>query len=222
MIKLLLIIISLFILTACSNTPELETGEIKTFKILKETFNQINSEKLFVDVRDVLAREQIDAANIPVLFVELETGQNGTLTPYPGQGVGRTWIGADGATITFNQGVLIASRGMGDDVMGGTSSMPTWAKLKSDSAYQKELRYLVGNNRSHIRRLRCNIKSVGSETTIKVWEVDFLVRKYEEKCTDNEGVLESVYYLDHRRIVRRSRQYHSESLGYIITERLEQ
>mgnify|MGYP001480897264 CR=1 FL=1 len=131
MIKLPIIIISLFVLTACSNTPELETGEIKTLKILKEAFNQINSERSFLDVKDVLTREQIDTANIPVLFVELETGQNGTLTPYPGQGVGRTWLGADGATITFNQGVLVASRGMGDDVMGGTSSMPAWAKLKA-------------------------------------------------------------------------------------------
>ena len=37
-------------------------------------------------------------------------GQNGTLTPYPGKGIGQTWLGADGATITMEQGVLKASK----------------------------------------------------------------------------------------------------------------
>ena len=37
------------------------------------------------------------------------------LTPIPGQGVGQTWLGADGATITLDKGVLKASRGMGND-----------------------------------------------------------------------------------------------------------
>ena len=30
---------------------------------------------------------------------------------YPGQGVGQTWLGADGATITLEQGILTASEG---------------------------------------------------------------------------------------------------------------
>ena len=34
-----------------------------------------------MDARNLINREQIDAANIPVLFVELASGQNGTLTP---------------------------------------------------------------------------------------------------------------------------------------------
>ena len=36
-----------------------------------------------------------------------------------------TWIGVDGATITFEKGILIASRGMGDDVMNGHTEMPS-------------------------------------------------------------------------------------------------
>ena len=86
---------------------------------------------MFVDARNLLSREQIDAAKIPVLFVELESGQNGTLTPYPGHGLGQTWLGADGATITLERGILKASRGMGDDLMGSSSSMPSWYKLEN-------------------------------------------------------------------------------------------
>ena len=77
------------ILASCSNTPELETGEIKTLQLIKNSFNQTNKPKIFVDSRDLLSRGQIDAAAIPILFVELKSGQNGTLTPYPGQGIGK-------------------------------------------------------------------------------------------------------------------------------------
>ena len=83
------------ILASCSNAPETETGEIRTLQLLKKAFDSSNKPKRFMDARNLINREQIDAANIPVLFVELASGQNGTLTPYPGQGVGQTWLGAD-------------------------------------------------------------------------------------------------------------------------------
>ena len=70
-------------MVCCTNTSELETGEIKTFQLLKQAFAKPNQTKIFIDARTVLSREQVDAANIPVLFVELKSGQNGTLTPYP-------------------------------------------------------------------------------------------------------------------------------------------
>ena len=68
-------------MVCCTNTSELETGEIKTFQLLKQAFAKPNQTKIFIDARTVLSREQVDAANIPVLFVELKSGQNGTLTP---------------------------------------------------------------------------------------------------------------------------------------------
>ena len=125
---ILVILATILILTACSNTPDLETGEIKTLHLLKQALDDSNKPKRFIDARNLLSRKQIDAANTPVLFVELASGQNGTLTPYPGQGVGQTWLGADGATITLEQGILTASRGMGDDLMGSQSLVQSGLK----------------------------------------------------------------------------------------------
>ena len=39
-----------------------------------------------------------------ILFVELASGKTG-LDPLSGQGVGQTWLGADGATVTLDRGV---------------------------------------------------------------------------------------------------------------------
>ena len=64
----------------------------------------------------------------PMLFVELKSGQT---APHPlsWQVIGQTVVAADGATITLERGVLKASRGMGNDLMGSSSSMPAWSKI---------------------------------------------------------------------------------------------
>ena len=173
-----------------------------------------------MDARGLIDREQIDKANIPVLFVELETGQNGTLTPYPGQGIGQTWLGADGATITFDRGVLKASRGMGDDVMGGTSSMPSWENTTEKNFYSRRVGFLSGNNQIQSVEFRCKIKK-GIKEVIIVWDVPFNVTRYEETCDSSNIEVNNVYFLDQNKIVRKSIQYHSPTIGYIMTERLE-
>ena len=210
------------ILASCSNAPETETGEIRTLQLLKQAFDSSKKPKQFVNARKLINREQIDAANMPVLFVELASGQNGTLTPYPGQGVGQTWLGADGATITLEKGILKASRGMGDDLMGSSSSMPVWSKInKKPETYSRELQHITGNNKIYRRILNCNIEKTSSDEQIKIWDITFKVDQFEERCSDSSLTLKNTYQVDTRGIVRRSLQYHSKTLGYILIERLD-
>lgn len=213
----------LLILAACTNTPDLETGEIKVLNLLRDVIDQPRNKKIFVDSRNLLSRDQIDKADIPVLFVELDTGQNGTLTPYPGQGFGETWLGADGATITLERGIIKASRGMGDDIMGSSSSTPKWQEIYSSSItiYNRKISYLTGNNKISERSFKCTIKRDGKKEIIKIWDVEFEVIKFIEKCNQDEFEINNVYYLDIKGIVRHSYQYHSETLGHIFIQRLD-
>lgn len=220
--KNLAILTSIIILVSCSNTPDLETGEIRTLQLLKKAVDISNKQKQFIDARNLINREQIDAANIPILFVELASGQNGTLTPYPGQGVGQTWLGADGATITLERGILKASRGMGDDLMGSSSSMPLWSKInKKAGTYSRELAHITGNNKISKRIFNCDIEKSKNEEPIKIWDVNFKVAKFEESCFDSSFTFKNVYHVDNQGIVRRSLQYHSDTLGFILIERLD-
>ena len=212
----------ILILASCSNAPETETGEIRTLQLLKKAFEDVNKPKRFTDARNLINREQIDAASMPVLFVELESGQNGTLTPYPGQGVGQTWLGADGATVTLNKGVLKASRGMGDDLMGSTSSMQAWSKIsKQSETYRRELIHITGNNKIAKRVFSCQVKKTSSKELIEIWDINFKVAKFEEHCSNDKLEFKNVYHVDAQGIIRRSLQYHSDTLGYILLERLD-
>ena len=221
--KNLLANILLFLtIAACTNSPELETGEIKTIKLFQQTLKQLDTPKLFVDARKLLSREQIDAASVPILFVELSTGQNGTLTPYPGKGIGQTWLGADGATITMNGGVLMASRGLGDDLMGSSSLMPPWSKIKNKKQfYSREISHITGNNKILKRSFNCDIQKNGKKEVLEIWDLNFKVSVFEEYCRNSGLKFKNTYYVDTKGIMRRSLQYHSNTIGYILTERLD-
>ena len=222
MIKFFSMIILLILATSCTNTDELETGEIKTLLLLKEVISKSKKPKSFLDSRLLLSREKIDAFNIPILFVELETGQNGTLTQYPGQNIGQTWLGADGATITLDRGILKATRGMGDDLMGSSNNMPSWSKIDyKGSNYVKTLSYLGGNNRTYLKKWNCKIKKISEKQMLEVWKVSFLVERYEESCSNKKNNISNIYYLDEFAIVRRSNQFHSDTVGYITIERID-
>lgn len=220
--KFLASLIFLITLASCSNTPDLDTGEIKTLQLLKKALDESNKPRQFIDARSLLNREQVDAFKTPILFVELPSGQNGTLIPYPGQGIGQTWLGADGATITMEQGVLKASRGMGYDLMGSSSSMPPWSKINHETQiYIRELAYITGKNKISNRIFRCDIQKTNKGEIIEVWDVNFTVAKFEENCINNGLKFKNTYYVDIQGTVRRSSQYHSDNIGSVVIERLD-
>ena len=113
--RFVLILILISILTSCSNTPELETGEIKTLEILNQAFTQSNQAKQFIDARLLLSRKQIDEAKYPY-FLSNSHRVKMQFNSLPGQRYWQNWLAADGATITMDRGVLKASRGMGNDL----------------------------------------------------------------------------------------------------------
>jgi len=208
-------------LISCSNSSEFETGEIKALKMLREVLTARNTPTMLLDTRKVITRKKIDDAKIPVLFVELENGQNGTLTLYPGRGIGETWLGADGATMTLQSGRIKATRGMRYDVMGSTSSMPLWPDINDKSEYTRQISYLGGDNQTYSKRFTCIIKKHNKQKTITIFDIPFDIQEYIEICIGDKEKLENRYFLDDQNVIRRSKQYHGPALGYLIIERLD-
>ena len=217
----ILLLLSLIILTACSNSSDFETGEIKAVKNLRDALLASKTSTRILDIRNVITREKIDEAKIPVLFIELANGQNGTLTLYPGHSVEETWLGADGATVTLEYGRIKATRGMRSDVMGSTSLMPSWTDVKDNLEYTRQIAYLSDNNQIDVKTFSCVIKSHKSRSSVTIFEVEFNVQKYNEICTDDAEKINNVYFIDKETIVRKSIQYHGPDLGYVTIERLD-
>ena len=75
--EILIISVVLLKLTGCSNAPDIMSSEIKTYKLLKQSISTKQNSEDFIDVRSLIDRKYIDKAKVPLLYVKLETGQNG-------------------------------------------------------------------------------------------------------------------------------------------------
>ena len=107
--------------------------------------------------------------------------------------------------------------------MGSTSSIPLWSKInKTTETYSRELIYINGNNEITKHVFNCDIKKIKSGELITIWDINFKVAKFEEECSNNILTFKNTYHADSQGIVRKSLQYHSETLGYITIERLDQ
>ena len=215
------VILAFTTLISCSNSSDFETGEIKAITILREALIARYTSTMLLDTRKIITRKKIDDAKIPVLFVELENGQNGTLTLYPGKGVGETWLGADGATISLENGIIKATRGMRRDVMGSQSSMPPWSEIKNSSNYSRQIFYLGGDNQIQSNIFSCTVKTTNKRSTIIIFDVPFETHEFIETCTNNAEKLKNSYFIDQKKIVRKSLQYHGPALGYLTIERVD-
>ncbi|NBT42946.1 MAG: hypothetical protein EBT20_21265, partial [Alphaproteobacteria bacterium] len=165
--------------------------------------------------------EKIDAAGIPLLFIELKSGQNGTSIKYPGVNIGEVWLGIDGATITLNNGILIATRGVGDDLMATSGNLPNLSQIKSSFSYEKKQTWLSEDNQVSSLTLSCKIIISPQPIDIDVFDKRFTVRRAEENCQSENFNVQNLYFVDDLGIVRRSKQYHGKSTGHIIIERLD-
>jgi len=208
-------------LAGCTNTVEMESGEIKALKLIKRELDAAGRPAAYFDARKLVTRDMLDAADIPVLFVAIERGQNGTLTQFPGVGVGQTWLGVDGSTVTLAGGILKATRGVGDDLMGSEMSREFNWKDIDPAPYTRSMAYLREDNQMRIHDYVCEMSDTGQLERLEIFDAPFTAWLFRETCEGSPGGFTNDYYVDAVGIVRKSRQYHGEKIGYMTLERLD-
>ena len=221
MIRNVALALSLLAFTACGNSIELESGERKVIKLIQDKLERPAGPAAYIDARKIVSRAIIDGVGVPILFVEIDRGQNGTMTQYPGEGVGQTWLGVDGSTVTLDQGMLKATRGVGDDLMGSKIFREINWKNPSDAPYTRKLAYLREDNQTRVDEYECSLTDTKKYETTEVFDAKFRVRRIEERCRGDGIQFMNDYRVDALGLVRTSRQYHGEKIGYMTIERLD-
>ena len=94
-------------------------------------------------------------------------------------------------------------------------------KKNKNQTYSRELVYITGNNQIFKRSLKCNIQKPSKKEIIKIWDINFKVAAFEENCRKSGFEIKNIFYVDSQNIVRRSSQYHSDTIGFIHIERLD-
>jgi len=221
MIRLLVLFLGLTTLTSCSNSPDLTKGEIEIIPLIRDAVQAQTTPENFVDARKLVTRDKIDASGMEVLFVELESGKNGTSIKYPGANVGEVWLGIDGTTLTFKNGHLIATRGLGEDLMSSEGTFPSFHLISGSAEYFKRHSWLFSDNQIMSLNYSCIAAVESTEQPITIFDKTFFVRRTFETCNAGNSTIENEYFFERNGILRRSRQFHSPALGYIFVERLD-
>lgn len=176
-------------------------------------------------LRDTLTRDRIEASEKPLFFVELpKRGAQSALVPVLGSPRGVTWGTPDGITVTLDDGLVIATRGLGGDLMAVDTGALRQA-LASGGQVQRMHDYLNGNDQIERSVYECRV-SVGGSERIAIFGRSYDVRRVTEACTGGDpdrvggGAFTNLYWVDAQGTIWKSRQWISQFVGYMETETL--
>lgn len=171
------------------------------------------------DIRSIITPEAIAASTEPLLFFELtETGQQAIMSLTGRNGDVLTWSTADGKSISLQNGVLVATRGFGFDLMGADVSGTISAFDGGVRAYDRFATYLDGQNATIVRSFSCVMTGPENDAIISFGR-PVSVNRWVEECSTFEGKVRSVFLLGDREVWRTSQSV-SGPLGGILIELL--
>jgi len=122
-----------------------------------------------------------------------------------------TWLTADNISLSFRQGVLVASRGLGFDLMTADAQGTLDAIAGQGKAvYRRQMRYLTGEHHTTYLTAGCSMNATG--TVVLDGQ---RLRRFEEHCKAGQNVFTNVFGLNAAGTVIRSQQWVSPEIGYL-------
>jgi hypothetical protein len=149
---------------------------------------------LRINVRDVGAFDSL-----------VTVGSNGART---------TWIGASGISVTVEDGIVVATRGLSRDLMGADVRQTINAIRQGGGTSVRVHDFLTDQDQITQYRLECTIEIKGAEPVNRLSQSIPAIR-FEELCRSDGLTLTNVYWMDANRSIVRSLQAVSPDSGYL-------
>lgn len=156
----------------------------------------------------------------PILLAEIgDTGGAAFLAPVARNGTVETWSTPDDITLSLQGGLLVVTRGLGQDLMSVAG--PGIAQIAHGSGSHARRHYsLDGSDRTVRRDYACTLSADGAET-IEVLQRNHTTRRVVERCTGTSGTFVNRYWFEASGILRRSEQQIDPRLGAVRLSRLQ-
>ena len=131
-----------------------------------------------------------------------------------------TWVSSDGISLSYDDGVLIATRGYSQDLFSLRYKKPKKIFSSSYLEYDKTHRYLNGENRYNEIHFKCTGKKMAPRS-IEIVEYTLLVDRYVETCVSAKHKYINEYdLLSGTTVVMKSKQWISPINRYFLTYNL--
>lgn len=166
-----------------------------------------------------LTRAALSRVATPVDLVTIErTGATGLIARIGTNAGVETWSSADDKTLSFRGGVLVATRGLGADLM--SADVPALARLAAAQGTHGRTHVTLTGDEQPIRATyACVLRPLGTESVVIV-ERSMALRRVQETCSGREGSFANDYWFDGRGILWQSRQWTGRILGHVMIRRL--
>ncbi len=128
-----------------------------------------------------------------------------------------TWVSADGISLTYDQGILIATRGYSQDLYSLKYTSPKELFGSNRLSYKKVHRYLNSENKYNDLNFRCRAKKIPSKT-IQILELELTIDRFTEECESEQYSYKNEFdLLAGTTIVIVSKQWISPANQYFLT-----
>jgi len=129
-----------------------------------------------------------------------------------------TWATPDGVTVSFRDGLLTATRGIGDDLMSTDLSSVLPAYRGQTSQAIRVMRWLGGEDQLVLRSFVCDFTR-RSGVAIRAIAGAFRTTQITESCIGEDGfTFTNQYWVEQNSVLRMSQQWVGPGVGYMLTE----
>lgn len=130
-----------------------------------------------------------------------------------------TWVGESGYSLTFDDDLLVATRGLGDDLIAANTAGVRAAVRAGSGTTERQHDYIDARDRIRTETYECVIANAGPE------EVNLGIRsetltKLTETCRNDRIQFENLYFVDNAGTIIATRQFVSQTVAYLRNNRL--
>ncbi len=223
-------------LSACGNDPNSGVGMRAAFDLMKGVSAQILA-KVGVSIGGgeaaapapsssaggplALVSEALTATDGKVMIAILETRNVVAIMGVAETNHGyETWEAADRRSLILKDGVLTASRGLGDDLMSSRSDASiAMIRARAEGHTTRSYNFLTGMGQISSLDVQCEIIE-GSKDHVAAGEVDVDAITFAEICIADPLKIQNLYWVDSKGNIVKSRQWLSSEVGYVLFQHL--
>ncbi len=129
-----------------------------------------------------------------------------------------TWVSAEGVSITLEGGVVIATRGLGGDLMGAEAPVKGNG-LRNPSNHLRTHDFLNGLGQITRREFRCET-FFWKDETLEISDRRYETKAFREVCEGAQNRFTNTYWLTSDGTIQQTRQWISPEVGHIGYQRL--
>ena len=136
-------------------------------------------------------------------------------------GAYETWTTASKQTLTFKRGILVETRGLGDDLMHAqVDGVTALVRARRGGKAHREMHFLDGEGKTYAITFECTV-SPGPAQALAIGNLGISSRRMDETCDSGTGrSIGNTYWVAGDGHIWQSRQWVSPGVGYLVTQQL--